>query len=159
MVRRRGGARPFAILAAILALGIGWWQQRNAPATFPETGTAGVTRGLPDPPATTGSGTERPIGDALQRLRNVVRSEEELGAATETLALLEKGGPFPYQKDGAIFSNREGRLPARARGFYREYAVPTAGENDRGARRLVRGAQAETYYTRDHYLTFTRIDQ
>ncbi len=156
MVRRRGGARPVAILAAILALGIGWWQQRNAPATYPETSTGGVTRGLPAP---TGGGAERQIGDALQRLRRVVGSEEELGAATKTLALIEKGGPFPYQKDGAIFSNREGRLPARERGYYREYAVPTAGENDRGARRLVRGAQAETYYTRDHYLTFTRIDQ
>ena len=32
--------------------------------------------------------------------------------ARETLALVKKGGPFPYAKDGAVFGNREGRLPA-----------------------------------------------
>ncbi len=158
MVRRRGSARAAALLAAILALGIGWWQQRNAPATGRESIPAGVDRKQPAPPSTSG-GPERQIGDALERLRTAVRSDEEFGAATESLALIEKGGPFRYQKDGAVFSNREGRLPATARGYYREYTVPTAGEDDRGARRFIRGAQGETYYTRDHYGTFIRIDR
>jgi ribonuclease T1 len=87
-----------------------------------------------------------------------VKSDEEFGAATETLALIEKGGPYPYRKDGSVFSNREGRLPSKPRGYYREFTVPTSGEGDRGARRIIRGGQGETYYTRDHYATFTRID-
>jgi ribonuclease T1 len=155
MVRRRS-ARPAAILAALIALAIGWWQQRNAAPPAPQPKPPGVTRGIPTPSAP--AAQERQIGDALQKLRNVVKSDEEFGAATETLALIEKGGPYPYRKDGSVFSNREGRLPSKPRGYYREFTVPTSGEGDRGARRIIRGGQGETYYTRDHYATFTRID-
>jgi ribonuclease T1 len=52
----------------------------------------------------------------------------------------------------------------RARGYYREYTVPTPGARDRGARRIVAGGDARTlgghgeyYYTDDHYRTFRRI--
>ena len=38
--------------------------------------------------------------------------------ARETLALIRSGGPFPYQKDGAVFGNREALLPKRERGYY-----------------------------------------
>ena len=31
--------------------------------------------------------------------------------AIETLAIIRRGGPFPYRKDGTIFHNRERRLP------------------------------------------------
>ncbi|MCB1945403.1 MAG: ribonuclease, partial [Thauera sp.] len=41
--------------------------------------------------------------------------------AIETLALIQRGGPFPYRKDGTTFQNRERLLPARPRGYYREY--------------------------------------
>ena len=57
--------------------------------------------------------------------------------AIETLALIQRGGPFPYRKDGTTFQNRERLLPARPRGYYREYTVPTPGSRDRGARRIV----------------------
>ena len=77
--------------------------------------------------------------------------------ARATLALIEKGGPFPYAKDGAVFSNREGHLPRQKRGYYREYTVKTPGERSRGARRIVRGAAGELYYTDDHYNHFRRI--
>jgi ribonuclease T1 len=85
--------------------------------------------------------------------------------ARETLALVKKGGPFPYRKDGTIFQNREKRLPLQKRGYYREYTVRTPGSRDRGARRIVAGAGArgdpatsgEYYYTADHYETFRRI--
>jgi ribonuclease T1 len=76
-----------------------------------------------------------------------------------TLALIERGGPFPHAKDGTVFGNREGRLPAQPHGYYREYTVPTPGAKNRGARRIVRGKGGETYYTRDHYRTFERIDE
>jgi ribonuclease T1 len=77
--------------------------------------------------------------------------------ARQTLALIRSGGPFPYARDGATFHNREGRLPARAGGYYREYTVRTPGARDRGARRIVAGRDGEFYYTHDHYRTFRRI--
>jgi ribonuclease T1 len=77
--------------------------------------------------------------------------------AQETLALIKAGGPFPYVQDGRVFSNREAALPARKRGYYREYTVPTPGVRSRGARRLIAGRAGEYYYTEDHYRTFRRI--
>jgi len=76
--------------------------------------------------------------------------------ARETLALVKRGGPFPYRQDGATFGNFEKRLPIRARGYYHEYTVPTPGARDRGARRIVAGG-GEYYYTDDHYRSFRRI--
>ena len=77
--------------------------------------------------------------------------------ARTTLELIEKGGPFPYQRDGAVFGNFERRLPLRKRGYYREFTVPTPGRRDRGARRIVAGDNGECYYTENHYLTFRKI--
>ena len=82
---------------------------------------------------------------------------EERGAIQQTLALIDAGGPFPYRQDGTIFSNREGLLPAEPHGYYHEYTVPTPSSPDRGARRLVTGAESEAYYTDDHYRSFWRI--
>jgi ribonuclease T1 len=77
--------------------------------------------------------------------------------ARDTLALIRKGGPFPYAKDGAVFGNREARLPKRNRGYYHEYTVKTPGVRTRGARRIIAGHAAEYWYTDDHYVTFRRI--
>lgn len=79
----------------------------------------------------------------------------------ETYRLIRQGGPFPYEKDGTVFHNRERLLPQHPRGFYREYTVRTPGSKDRGARRIVCGGPATTpeacYYTADHYASFRRI--
>ncbi|MGH6934350.1 MAG: ribonuclease domain-containing protein [Dongiaceae bacterium] len=83
---------------------------------------------------------------------------EEAGAIEATVALIEAGGPFPYGKDGSIFSNREGRLPKQPAGYYREYTVDTPGSSDRGARRIVTGQGGEIYYTNDHYDSFVLIE-
>jgi ribonuclease T1 len=77
--------------------------------------------------------------------------------AWHTVALIKAGGPFPYQRDGSVFHNRESLLPKRSRGYYREYTVNTPGAKDRGARRIVAGQGGEFYYTEDHYRTFRRI--
>ena len=77
--------------------------------------------------------------------------------ALETIALIKKGGPFPHARDGATFSNREGLLPRRERGWYREYTVKTPGARDRGPRRIVAGRDGTLYYTDDHYRSFRRI--
>ena len=77
--------------------------------------------------------------------------------ALETIALIKQGGPFPYERDGVVFGNREKLLPARERGWYREYTVRTPGERSRGARRIVAGRDGTLYYTDDHYQSFKRI--
>jgi ribonuclease T1 len=76
----------------------------------------------------------------------------------KTLDRIRAGGPFAHRQDGSVFANREGRLPARPRGYYREYTVETPGAHDRGARRIIRGDNGELWYTRDHYRAFLRID-
>jgi ribonuclease T1 len=98
--------------------------------------------------------------------------------ARETLRRIQRGGPYPYARDGVVFNNYERLLPRRARGFYREYTVAHPSSRNRGPRRLVvgcdRGASAvtmpqrgaaftecrgppEVYYTEDHYRSFRRV--
>lgn len=77
--------------------------------------------------------------------------------AAEAVALIDAGGPFPYDKDGSRFGNYEGILPDERDGYYQEYTVETPGSADRGARRIVRGAEGELYWTEDHYESFERI--
>ena len=77
--------------------------------------------------------------------------------ARAALDLIRQGGPYSYPRDGTVFGNFERRLPPRARGYYREYTVPTPGLNHRGARRIVVGEGGERYYTDDHYRSFRRI--
>jgi ribonuclease T1 len=86
-----------------------------------------------------------------------VRMAELPPEARHTLELIRKKGPFPYAKDGAVFGNREGRLPKQRRGYYREYTVKTPGERTRGARRIVSGAGGERWYTADHYNSFRLV--
>lgn len=80
----------------------------------------------------------------------------------ETYALILAGGPFPYEKDGTVFGNRERQLPAQKRGYYREYTVKTPYARNRGAKRIVCGGSQPVkpevcYYTDDHYASFNRI--
>ncbi len=82
--------------------------------------------------------------------------------AQQTYRLILAGGPFRHPQDGGVFGNRERRLPAHARGWYREYTVSTPGARDRGARRIVCGGESATrpqacWYTADHYASFARI--
>jgi ribonuclease T1 len=86
-----------------------------------------------------------------------VAASELPGEAGATIALIRKGGPFRYRRDGATFGNFEERLPVKPRGYYREYTVRTPGAKDRGARRIVAGRGGELYYTDDHYNSFRRI--
>jgi ribonuclease T1 len=79
--------------------------------------------------------------------------------AHDTLELIDRGGPFPFERDGTVFQNREGILPSRSSGYYLEYTVITPGSDDRGARRIVTGEEyQEDYYTADHYASFDLVD-
>lgn len=82
----------------------------------------------------------------------------------QVMAQIRSGGPFRYEKDGTVFGNRERLLPNRARGYYREYTVPTPGVNHRGAKRIVCGGQRQAlpdacFYSEDHYGSFRLIRQ
>jgi ribonuclease T1 len=83
--------------------------------------------------------------------------------AGDALARIRSGEAMPYERDGVVFGNREHLLPAKPRGYYREYTVKTRGAHTRGARRIVCGgavaSTAECYYSDDHYRSFKRIRQ
>jgi len=76
-----------------------------------------------------------------------------------TLERIRRNGPYPYQRDGITFENRERLLPIKPKGYYREYTVDTPGLSHRGPRRVVTGGHPPEvfYYTEDHYRSFTRI--
>ncbi len=74
-----------------------------------------------------------------------------------TLARIAAGESDPHRNDGGVFQNREGLLPARSRGYYREYVVRTPGISHAGPQRLVLGSGGEVFYTHDHYRSFRRL--
>lgn len=80
----------------------------------------------------------------------------------QTYRQIMRGGPFPYEKDGVVFGNRERLLPAKSRGYYHEYTVATPGSSHRATRRIVCGGAVKApdicYYTADHYASFRRIE-
>lgn len=130
----------------------GWWRRALASALM---GLALLGLGSPaqarsEPPAVDAHGIPLVAQAQLPREAHAV------------LQLIRQGGPFPYDKDGTVFFNRERLLPAQKRGYYREYTVRTPGLRHRGARRIVCGGWERTvpdacYYTADHYASFRRI--
>lgn len=160
----RRKASPLIWAAVALAVFVGaWWQQRadSAPKSAPTIATSPSVAASPSEMARPSEGVS-PTGHASPSKRAslaVAASGSEREQLEKTLALIERGGPFAHKQDASVFSNREQRLPSHPRGYYREYTVPTVGAKNRGARRVVRGKAGETWYTRDHYRTFVRIDE
>lgn len=87
----------------------------------------------------------------------VVRPAQLPDQARRTLVLLDRGGPFPDARDGAVFQDREGLLPDERRGCHREYTVRTPAEADRGARRLVTSCRGPRHWTPDHDESFALV--
>ena len=143
MPRRR---TRLGLWAAALAATLLWWVPGCAQTSSPE-------RALD--PSQTASAPARGV-DPASGLPRVSVAELPQEAAN-TIKLIEEGGPFPYERDGATFENREGILPDHPVGYYEEYTVETPGEDDRGARRIVAGSRGELYWTEDHYASFERI--
>ena len=162
MVRRRKANPLVFIVAAIVVIATGWWQQRHGEAkpASPVTAKTAAPKASPaavpaqEAPSVPDSASASAGGPALERVPPAQRE-----AVLATLARIESGGPFPHRQDGTVFQNREGRLPPRPRGYYREYTVATPGAPNRGARRLVAGSDGDLWYTSDHYNTFVRIDE
>ncbi|MBC8163740.1 MAG: hypothetical protein H7Z42_21235 [Roseiflexaceae bacterium] len=116
------------------------------------SGSSGIASELRPPTVT--QATARPVAHSGLPQMLVGELPPE---GRKTLQLIADGGPFPYARDGVTFQNRERLLPRHASGYYHEYTVPTPGENDRGARRLVVGQAGEVYYTKDHYESFVEV--
>jgi ribonuclease T1 len=153
---------PLIFFAALIAVVVGALWQRIAENPSPPTPPRVETRAsapAPAPIPAEPAAAAETAGGETHALERAVRDDEEREQLIATLALIERGGPYPYDKDGSVFGNREGLLPRRPRGYYREYTVPTPRASNRGARRVVQGREGETYYTRDHYRTFVRLDE
>ena len=72
------------------------------------------------------------ISDAEARRESVaalppIAAAELPKEARITLARIRDNGPFPYERDGVPFGNREAMLPPKPRGYYHEYTVETPG--------------------------------
>ncbi|MBO9718349.1 MAG: ribonuclease [Pseudoxanthomonas sp.] len=133
--------RPFRLLLAVVAIAALAWLLR------PEAGMrqADVHAG-PVPPAAAAHAATLPAFLPAE--------------AGPVIRRIQRGESFPNRQDGSVFGNREQRLPARERGYYREFTVPTPGLSHRGARRIVTGGDPprEWYYTGDHYDSFRRFE-
>ena len=96
-----------------------------------------------------------------ERISATVRLAELPPQGRQTYELIRQGGPFPFEKDGTVFGNRERLLPREKRGYWREYTVKTPGLRHRGARRIVCGGPPRLpqacSYTADHYASFRKI--
>lgn len=116
---------------------------------------------------TTASSTASSTAFARERSHATVHAEVAVTdlprEARVTLERIHSGGPFPYERDGITFGNRERRLPRETPGYYHEYTVRTPGVHNRGARRIICGgartAPDVCYYTDDHYQTFRKIHE
>lgn len=160
-VQRRTALFALLVALAVLALVL-------AGGLTTGTGTSGAGAGdgpasASSPPGPAGTGTPEP-GDpaAPGGVANTsglpeVKASELPAEARQTLALIARGGPYPYSRDDASFGNFERILPRKSSGYYKEYTVRTPGEADRGARRIVAGQSGEKYYTPDHYNSFKFI--
>ncbi|MDR3081089.1 MAG: ribonuclease N [Streptomyces sp.] len=106
--------------------------------------------------STKATGTSAPAPSWAGHMATI-RESQLPAEARHTLALIDKGGPFPYARDGVVFGNLERLLPRHPRGYYHEYTVKTPGSRDRGPRRIVTGQGGEFFYTEDHYNSFRAV--
>ncbi|MEN1942031.1 ribonuclease domain-containing protein [Luteimonas sp. MJ174] len=166
MARRSRGkqaSRRWTWLVAALLL-VGMWQlleRRDGPLLPADSGTGPA--GTPHGVGNTGA-SDIPL-PLPSRSGAGPRADPALAflpaEAHATLALIDRGGPYPHRQDGGVFQNRERLLPQRPHGHYREYTVDTPGSRDRGARRIVTGGDPpmEWHYTADHYRSFRSFER
>lgn len=168
--RRFSGASLLTILVALAVFGIYFANTGGMAYLLPDLVATDVASPAPDGAAPAAPSVQQASTPDQARPPTPTIPAEVDGIPTiryadlppeahDTIALIEQGGPFPYNQDDSTFQNREGLLPSRPKGYYREYTVITPGESDRGARRIVTGGEGEFYYTDDHYASFQRVVQ
>lgn len=141
------------LLALALLLAWQYLPRDSAPTPAPSVASGPAAARGPTPIELPAPSREQSLPDA--RLPAFLPAE-----ARRTITLIQRGGPFPHRQDGSVFGNREGHLPQKQRGWYREYTVDTPGLSHRGARRIVTGGNPprDWYYTSDHYDSFRAFD-
>jgi len=141
--------KPLLLVVAIALLIGGLWAMRVLQQPAPPQFAPSLSQDL-HAPAEAGQ-TQRVDEGSKDPLPAFLPTE-----ARETIALIQRGGPYPHRQDGSTFGNRERQLPQRPRGYYREYTVDTPGLSHRGAKRIVTGGDPPDawYYTDDHYESF-----
>lgn len=126
-----------------------------SPVASPRATETPVASPTPAPTPRGGEGrTLKAVGNPRldAQIRKVVESMDRAGQPPKGVA---QGGRRGSQR--AVFQNLEGRLPAKAPGYYRESDVWPRGSGGRGPERLVFGREGEVYYTKDHYQRFVRL--
>ncbi len=118
--------------------------------------------GFPNPDGSQPSTGQRVVDGVLFASALVPGDEAlDLGAAAgriESTLKDIKAGVTRFSQDGATFFNREGLLPSRAEGYYREFTVG-GKPGARGAERLVLGRGGEMFFSADHYRTFVQLSK
>ncbi|MEU3459057.1 ribonuclease domain-containing protein [Streptomyces sp. NPDC006733] len=153
LLRSATRAVPAALLMCLVLLLAGCSSHAGRTRAGDTTGSP-ASSGTASAPAASGPTASVPRWAAGRAQVGAGRLPAE---ARDTLALIDRGGPYPYAKDGAVFGNHERELPAHKSGYYHEYTVTTPGSRDRGARRIITGDGGEYYYTDDHYQTFKAV--
>ncbi|MFD8754686.1 ribonuclease [Kitasatospora sp. NPDC059577] len=168
MTSRKNPLVVVAVLILVVLAGVGYLLANGgsghpkaaaSPSAATRAGSSAPKSSAPKPSPPAGgapsaAGTWVPADPALA---DVCRTKLP-SQAQDTLGLIAKGGPYPYNRDGIVFENRESRLPKKADGYYHEFTVVTPGSGDRGTRRVVTGTSGEQYWSADHYATFQEID-
>ncbi len=118
----------------------------------------------------TRAGAPQPGRDFSPRIEDQARVK----AINKLLSDIVNGVHLPYSQDGAIFSNKEGRLPQQPKGYYKEYTLLTGSAphtvviggttyqvapdlSARGSERVIIGGGEHIYYTPDHYAHFIEL--
>ena len=150
---RRHLRKPGVWIAALIVLAV--WLLWPRPVSSPPPASPPPAQSSPQstPPA---SALPGPVADAAGAALPAFLPDE----ARATIRTIQRGGPFTHHQDGGVFGNREGHLPARPSGYYREYTVETPQLAHRGARRIVTGGHPPEvwYYTDDHYDSFRAFE-
>ncbi|NLI09602.1 MAG: hypothetical protein GX447_02450 [Elusimicrobia bacterium] len=109
-------------------------------------------------------------------LTPIISDQRRVNAILDLISKIAKCEQLPYKEDGQIFKNKEGKLPPKENGYYREYtlilpkdsqqqfyigetqytALPSLSE--RGPERIVIGGGTYVYYTPTHYASFILLD-
>ena len=111
--------------------------------------------GKPQIDAVAGPAKVIPDGRVVDFGKTIYRGKIDVNT---TLERVREGRKLEHRNDGAIFRNREGKLPRkRDPNYYREFVHHFKKMPFPGPQRVVVGKKGEVYYTGDHYNSFTRV--
>ncbi|OGS54913.1 MAG: hypothetical protein A3J79_10235 [Elusimicrobia bacterium RIFOXYB2_FULL_62_6] len=100
-----------------------------------------------------------------------VEDQKRIKAILKLVSDVYNNVHLPYSQDGSTFKNKEGKLPQKPAGFYKEYTLLTGDAphtvviggqtyqvapdlSARGSERVIIGGGEFLYYTPDHYAHF-----